>query len=448
MVKTNPQSLEIDIQLITFEPLCFLVTVWGTLENGPVVMMLEALTVGNGVMVTDVQVEDEASRPQPFTLSDNQLHIAASPFCLRYTVRSQYRDCVGADRRAYFTYPFANAQEFFMGAGVLPYPVNLAAIAEQLRVAVSVTGLPDDWQLFSNGFLTDPHPAKLDSFFLYAAPVPQPTLHRYQRLGDKVTFQFLVQRGRELPHSLPYICAYLDETLAWLERHLAPYRQAPTIHILFLQAAADFAEQTNNLAFATGENVLNGIITYAPDNPVYLEQLFGQADYATFLLDGLAHELVHTYTTTVWQGRYKAVLYPAPDCPSPVAHLLGEALAGYIHRLYLRQRDSEHNGSDFPPGFIAQDVVFAREQQKKRGRNHPFLDLFLFDQELRPHGCTLLMLVGEIMRERQISRQPYADVDFLLMKLAEKWGLEMGERGRALLLPSMTPDYASALLGS
>lgn len=445
MVKNSSQSLEIHIQLLSLEPMRFSVSVWGRLENGPAVIVLEALTVGNGVTVTDMQVEAEDSRPQSFTVSDNQLHIPISPFYLCYTVQSQYQTCVGADRRAYFTYPFANLHEFFIGTGVLPYPVSLPEIAEQLRVEVMVAGLPDDWQLFSNGFLTDPHPAKLDSFFLYAAPVHHPTIHRYRGQGDEVTFQLLVQRGRELPHALADICAFLDETLAWLEQHLAPYRQAGTIHILFLQAAADFAAQTNNLAFATGENVLNGIITYAPNDPAYLDRLFGQADYATFLLDGLAHELVHTYTTTAWQGRYKAVLYPSSDCPVPVSHLLGEALAGYIHRLYLRQRASEGNSANFPPGFIAQDVAYALEQQKKRGRNHPFLDLFLFDQAVHQQGCTLLALVGEIMHERQLTHQPYADVDFLCAKLTEKWGVEMGERGRDLLLPMITPDYAQML---
>lgn len=412
------------------------IEVIGALTEMPGPLVLEALTVGNGVTVTGVELEDEIARPQPITPHQNQLPLSLSSFRLRYTVQSQYRACVGADRQVYFTYPFANEDEFFIGAGILPYPANLSTLAHELTVQVELINLPGGWQTFSNGPLN--HPAKLDSFFLYAAPDLRPQQHTFAGQGHPITFHLLAPRGRELPLPFTDITTHLDNTLIWLEQNLAPYQQASEIFVLFLQAAADFETQTNRQAFATGENVLNGIVTYAPNDPTYLQRLFGQSDYVAFLRDGLAHELVHTYTTTAWQGKYKAVLFPAPDCPPQVQHLLGEALAGYIHRLYMRQQINPVTGLAFPDGFT-QDVAFAYEQQKKRGRNHPFLDLFLFDRALRQKGMTLLALVGVAMRERQLSREPYLSLDLLLR------GSEAGERGRDLLLPPTTPDYASLL---
>ena len=413
-----------------------------TLVAAPEPLILEALVVGEGIKVTGITVEDENARPQPLTLQANQLHIPVSSFRLRYTVQSAYRVCVGADRQVYFTYPYGNDEEFFIGAGLLPYPANLPALADDLTVQVTLRHLPPNWQVFSNGSLD--HPAKLDSFFLYSAPDLRPQTHTYTGLGHPLTFHLLAPRGRELPLPFADLTTHLDHTLAWLEKNLAPYQQANDIFVLFLQAAADFATQTHDRAFATGENVYNGIVTYAPDDPPYLQRLFGQSSYAAFLRDGLVHELVHTYTTTAWQGKYKAILFPASDCPPQVQHLLGEALAGYVHRLCLRELANPTSGLAWPEG-LHQDVAFAYEQQKKRGRNHPFLDLHLFDQALRHEGMTLLTLLGEVMRERQLTREPYNGLDFLWRKLEEKWGINLGQRGRDLLLPPSTSDYATIL---
>lgn len=445
MVKNMTFKLGMNVTLLSLEPMCFRVMVNGMLKDDTPILQLEALRVGNGIAVTDIEVLDEKARPQSFTLSENQIHISVSPFQLRYTVQSQYQACMGADRRFYFTYPFANETEFFIGTGVLPFPVALPEIAAALEVSITVTGLPDGWQIFSNGLLDHPHPAKLDGFFLYAAPLPPAFVHHYLEQGDRVTMHLLVQRGRALPLSFERITIFMDETLTWLEQHLAPYRQASPLNILFLQAPTDFEIQTNGLAFATGENVLNGIITYAPYDARYLERLFGESDYGFFLLDGLAHELVHTYTTTVWQGQYKAMLYPAPDCPSQIAHLLGETLAGYVHRLYMHERIQAASDSPFPAAFMALDVARALEQQKSRGRNHPFLDLFLFDQELHRYGCSLVALLGTILREQMGTPLSYNGIDFLLEWLDAKWGIRLGERGRELLLPHFTPDYSALL---
>jgi len=280
------------------------------------------------VRVQDLTAE-AAGQSIPVRLAGQRLTVAAAtPITLCYSVSTPFTDCLGADRQVDLILPFINMNEVFFGTGVIPYPAELPRIADELQVSFRLTELPDGWQAFSSMSTGGAHPAKLDGFFCYGSLGQAPEISTYAGREKHVTLRWLTQHGKAFD-DLPFLIDSARRWLDWLEANLAPYSGLEQIDVLLLRAPHDYRAQTGGNAFATGENVLNGIVAYGPDAPMELAKL-GYPTYRAFLVSGLLHEILHFYTTVAWNGQYKSILYPAPDCPRPDSRMIGETLNLYF----------------------------------------------------------------------------------------------------------------------
>ena len=221
---------------------------------------------------------------------------------------------------------------------------------------------------------------------------------------------------------------FFDSYMDRLERDLAPYRRAREINFLVLQPPADFEALAGGRTFATGENVLNGIVCYAPREPDYVEKRFGYASYARFLYEGLAHELLHFYTSMSFDASEKTVLYPAPDCPAYASHLLAEALNLYFCSQYAGELVPEARGS-----FEAW-LERCSARRSRTGAPQPLLDLRELDAHLRACGSSLLALFRELLLVKLEKPGPYSSAAFLFDTM----------RGRLGVAPP--PELESAIL--
>lgn len=377
-------------------------------QNVPVPFVLEALAVGNGITVADLTLMDAQGQPLAYTLADKLITLAAGDFTLCYAVHTHYQACVGADREHELIYPFINAEEVFFGSGVLAHPYPLPAWETQLQVTFALADLPSGWQVFST--MGEGHPAKLDGFFIYCTPDQQPVICEL----PGVTLRLLGQRHKTFLVSLPELADYCQGVMNWLETRLAPYRGVPAINILLLQAPDDYPALAHQRSFASGENVLNGIITYGSVAPDRMRTWLGYNSYAEFLYHGLTHELLHLYTSTAWQSKYKSVLYPAAHCPPSHARLIGEALNIYFQEQYVLNYLGRSFVEERLPHYQEHDDVFR---------------LWQFDQALQQQGLSLLHLFRALIQQ---APSPYASAQVIFDTLAKTFGLTAG--GDAALL--------------
>lgn len=406
----------------------------GAARNGAA---LPALAVKNGVEIADLSVLDDAGRAVPFTVEGETLLIEAAAFRLSYALQTGYTQCVGSDKDVDFLYPFLNANEIFFGSGAIAYPTPLPDLAETMQVSFHLTNLPAGWRVFSNLTAAEISPAALDGFFVYCAPAQPVERYTFKGVDRSIDFRLCVQYGKSIPLAPQEIWQYVETYCQWLERHLRPLSHLQTVNILILQAPAEFEAVANGRSFATGENVWNGIAAYAPTDGAYLRRMFNYSAYAYFLYDGLTHELMHYYTTTAWQGKYKSILYPAPDCPPQAARLLGETLNFYFHDRYLRRYVS---GSDAQ--FITETLARARLSQEQTGRPNPLLGLFVVDLYLRSRGSSLLELFGRMLARQQATGEPYRSMAILFEVLEEEFGLTLPVEYREILLGTRMADPA------
>lgn len=351
-------------------------------------LQFDALTVGNGIEIKHLTCD------APFTIDENVL-VITEPCQLRYELHTVYRDVVGDDRDVYVMYPFINEREVFFGVGAVPYPVNYADIADEFTFGYELQRLPAGWQMFST--LEPPAPGQLEGFFVYAV--------RGEAVSFKcgsTTFQWMMQPGKIFPLSGDEIETYITNYVRWLEANIGPFLP-DWVNLLFLQAPSNFAELSNQRTFTTGQNFSNGILTVGPNNPDYLQAMFGYDDYRFFLYDGMTHELMHYYTTTSWQGKYKAYLYPAPNASPYTSRLTGEALNIYFHRQYLYQH---WYGS--PERFYERDIPGSIKKAQQRGIRAPLADLHLLDKALQEHGTSLLEQFRRLVSERKAINTPMA----------------------------------------
>lgn len=291
-------------------------------------LVFEAIAAQNGITVENLTITDTNAQPIDYTVDDDVISIDADQYVLQYTLHTQYDACVGADRNYYLIYPFMNPDEICLGSGAIPYPQG-----ELLPYEFQVKKMPPEFGVFSN--LEPMHPEKVGTFFLYASRHQNIERFTYQYAGgNTLQLSFLTQHNVTLPFELTTLYAFLHNWLAFLEKHIGSYQRTKHINCLVLQAPHDFEQQANNRTFATGENMLNGIVTYAPSSAAYLHKQFGHDDYEYFLYDGFTHELGHLYTSA-GNSTQKCILYATPDCPSEDRMLIGEALNGYVHELYM-----------------------------------------------------------------------------------------------------------------
>lgn len=401
---------------------------------------LEALAIDQGLRVVDFQVTDDSNQPIDFEIAGTMIDIAAADFHITYDIESDYGDCVGADVDVELVYPFMNEEEIFLGSGIIAYPWLLQELETDIEARLWIENLPTDWKVLSSFVGEEISPATLDGFFWYAASELVVEEHIYQGREQFIKFGLGVQKEKRIPIRGQELWGFIDGCLDWMETHLAPYRQAEEIHILMLQAPENFQDIAQRPTFATGENVLNGIVTYGPDSSRYFERLFGYSDYKLFLLDGMAHELMHTYTTTAWQGKYKSVLVPTVGCPSNHARLIGEGLNQYFHRQILY---GYLDGST--ERFFTETLAHTLNRQRQWGQKEVLLDLLVFDAYLREQDCSLMALFGAMIQEKQRDRTAYESGEWMLDVLGETLGIQVSEAYRELLLGNDVPDYVGLM---
>jgi|GEM_PF-4330866 len=406
-------------------------------DEAHVALTMPALKVKNGVEVKGLTVTDERGQDVPFTIADDTLSIDAPSFEVAYAIQTRYAECVGSDKEVDFVYPFVNAEEIFIGSGVIAYPSHIRDLDEKIHAEFRVLNLPSGWQMFSNLTSGSISPAVLDTFFVYCAVTQNLSQHVFSGVHGQIVFQLCVQHGKNIPMTPEDLWQYLDTYVHWLEQHLVPLRHLQEIKLLILQAPANFAELANDRSFATGENMVGGIVTYAPVDPQYVQRRFRYDTYSDLLYHGLTHELMHYYTTTVWQGKYKSVLYPAADCPPAHARLIGESLNIYFHEPYVQRY---FWGSD--EQFVVETVARAIQIEQDRQQPHPLLSLFLLDTYLRSMKRSLLALF-RCMLERQQSRwRPYHSLELLFDVAREDLGIALPVEYREMLLGMRTADTA------
>ena len=396
---------------------------------------LEALTVGNGVAVTDLAVRDPDGSPISFEVYQATLTVKARAFTLAYTLRTPFTVCVGVDNARVMMYPFATPWEVFFGSGSLAYPADWHNTQDDLLVTCQIVNLPLDFGVFTSLAAPDEIlPAQLPSFFMYVSLDPAISSHRYTyQNGHTLTFNLLVQDGKDIPIPAREVFALIDAYLGFLEKRLSPYGKTDTINILILQAADDFQQIAYGQTFATGETVINGITCYAPTDGDYLDTLFGYRDYVYYLHEGLTHELTHLYTSAGDDAQHKALVYPSHDCRRRVRQLIGEALAGYTHSLYMH-RETRH-------GFITGKVARWLNRQQASGQRSPHLDLFLFDVWLRAQGSTLLDVFAALIRRQQHTDRPFESAAILFEAAETDLGIPVPDALQDQMTGDAVPDY-------
>lgn len=381
---------------------------------------LQAFVVGNGISLLNWQVTSAECR-----LDGTQICITGTNFRIQYDIEVLHEVCLGSSRDVDFLYPFLNPNEVFFGTGLLPVPQEEAVVTFRLQ------GLPEGWQEFSSLTPGGMHVDKLSAFFCYCAPQLKPAGHVHQGQKQDVALNLLVQSGKTLPVPAQALFDFFDKYMHWLEESLAPYQRAAQIHFLILQAPPDFAERAQQRTFASGENVLNGIACYAPADTEYLKSYFGYTSYAQCIYEGLAHELLHFYTSAAFEARQKSVLYPSPDCTSYAIRLLGDALNVYFYSQYVSEHVPEARGA------FETRIARAIARQEKTGQRQPLLDLQTLDAYLQENHSSLLALFRAMLVRKLADRTPYESASFLFETMRTQLKISPPEElERAVLLQS------------
>ena len=376
----------------------------------PGVTTFELAALAGLAQVNDLTAEADG-KPLPIQMSDAATFTieAELPVTLRYRLSTKFDACMGASRLSDLIVPFINAEEVFLGTGAIPYPTDLPQIADDLHVDFQISDMPDGWQAFSSLSTGGAHPAKLDGFFCYCCPRREPEISVYEGKEKHVTFRWLTQHGTT-SSDLPFLIDSTRRWLEWLETNLAPYSGLEQIDVLLLRAPEDYLAQTDGNTFATGENVLNGIVAYGADAPAELAK-YGYSTYRAFLVSGLLHELLHFYTTAAWSGRYKSTLYPAPDCPRSDRRFIGEALNLYFSEQFALEL------------LGAPAEAFAEKIQPRGvfGSLAPLADL---DQALHVRGTSLRALFAALLERKRKDRTGYLSIDWMFTVLRADFGIE------------------------
>lgn len=366
---------------------------------------LAALTPGTGITAPRWRLSCGQPQGEDFSVD-------GPDFALEYELAVPHKVCLGSDKRADLLYPFMNDGEVFFGTGCLP------VTEEDCEVSLRLAGLPPGWSEFSSLAPGGMSAEKLRGFFCYCSGGQAPAEHVFRGAAQETKLRVLAQRGKELPMGAGELFSFFDGYMGWLEGSLAPYRRAPEINYLVLQAPPDFEALAGSRSFATGENVLNGVACYAPPGDGYIRERFGYRSYAHFLYEGLAHELTHFYTSGVCGVPSKTVLYPAPDCPGYASRLIAEALNLYFCTQYVSEHVPEGRGS-----FDAW-IERCRGRLSATGARQPLLDLLELDSWLQGRGSGLLALFREMVLLRLDDRRPYASAAFLFDTLRSRLGVE------------------------
>ncbi len=355
-------------------------------------------------------------------------------FAITYQLKTELKACVGSHRDIYLNYPFSNEYEAFISAGSLPELVS--DFAGDLKI--DLVNVPDKWQVYSNVEPMDP--AKLASFFIYASSAEAPTeaFHEFKN-GSVLKLRWQVQVGKTVPFSFAEILPVIHNWLDWLETQVGPYTKTEALNILVLQVPDNFRELVSAPTFATGENMMNGIVCYAPPDKDYLERFFGYRDYGYFLLDGIVHELAHLYASA-GDAACKSVLYAAPDASRHARQLIGEALPGYIHRLYL----FAHYQQDLLK-FFTNEVTHWLKLLIQRNRASLLFRWLLLDIHLQTAHQSSVLKVFAAMIDAQLAHdQAFISHKIVLDALASL-NIYLADDYQELLSPEFDGDVLELL---
>ena len=397
----------------------------------------ELLLSRPGVRLDNLQVGDTNGNNVKHYPHGGAIEFAVKQFEISYCVVVDHSDCVGVDRETEFIFPFINEHEVFFGTGLFPFPVNLHEPDADVEFSFNVEGVSADWHIYSSLDVGRLAAAKLDNFFWYANADRAPQQIFLDEGQEPIRFQLLVQRDKNIPISSGEFGEFLSRYTSWVECNITPYRQLADINCLILQAPPDYLNMTENTSFATGENVINGIAAYGPDDPDNYQKL-GCETYRDYLLEGIAHEIMHYFTTTAIQGKYKSILYPSPDCPPAHARFIGESMNLYC----IYQFIGEYMGDPFR---LQDHLKFHLGWVQKSKRRSGLLDAYLFDQFLIENGRSLLSLFSAMVKRKQEEPGPYTSGEFILETLHEKMKIEVLSDVAELILGDATPDYNSII---
>jgi len=390
-----------------------------------------------GVRMEDLQVRDGNGQAVNYSVNGGEIEFTSRQLEISYSVVVGYSDCVGVDRETEFNFPFVNEHEIYFSTGLFPFPLNLHNPDANIELAFHVDGVPDGWQMFSSFDAGELTTNKLDNFFWYTNSKQKPQQINIQGQENQIHFQVLTQRGKHIPISADEFSKFLTQYLNWLESNIAPYCQLAEVNCLILQAPSDFKELTQNTSFATGENVINGIMAYGPDDPDNYKML-GSATYRDYLFEGIAHEIMHFYTTTAIQGKYKSVLYPGSDCPPAHARLIGESMNLYCAYQFVGEYLED-------PLRLQSQLKFHLGRAGKTTRRNSLLDAYILDQYLEGKGSSLLALFSAMIRWKQAEPGPYSSGAFIFEALSDRLKIELSSEIEELILGAAIPDYNSII---
>lgn len=432
------------VDLTGYAENCFTVTATFHMHKPNNLFTLSAMAVNNGINFELLTLETLDGERIPLNSPDfDSLFIAPQNFKISYSVSSVYGNCMGVDKKYDFIYPFFDheEEEFFFGTGLLIYPTRMRHDDIYADAFLKLVNLPEGFSLYTNFWLDSGNEGeiseeKLDGFFVYSARRVAPVVEQFP-LNDGRMFELhvLVEHEKSIPFGEEDLIRFADGYMDFLEDEIAPFKQSEQIKLLMLQAPPNFLKTANHRTFATGENFVNGIITYAPHDEVYLKRVFGYTDYAYYLYDGFVHEMMHFYTTCS-TNRAKSAIFSSPDCSRHDCWMIGEVLASYFHNMYMAKY---YKGS--LTHFITHNIVNALNLWKRNNQRNYTLDWFAFDIHLRyEHDLSLRALFREMVLEKQRDRTPYTSVEWVF-EVLERMGVEVEEDTRVFLRKSALPDY-------
>lgn len=400
-------------------------------------LLLPVMGQKPGVKVTGLSAAIRGGTAVRPRVTGELIRRPGAAFSLEYAISIRLKHSIGTDKDSDLLYPFLNEDEIFLASGALPYPEDLPRLASRIKASMRVTGLPDGFKVFSSVEGPSLCPGQLDSFFIYCSS-KSPADHVYYGKRGATRLSLLVQKGKRIPLNTSQVWRHTDKVMRELERSFSPYGGVMKVGILVLQAPADFERVAGGRTFATGENVPGGVLVYAPAAAGYIRKNFGHSGYASFLRDGLAHELTHFYFTAAWQGRYKSLLFPAGTCPPRHKRLLGETLTLYFHRAIIGSRDGK---ASFLAGEIRPRLAAWEAKPSKSG----VLDLLLLDLWLREGGSSLRNAVRSLIRKYGTRHKPYPSARALTQAAEQSRRAALPSWLRRTILGDHSPDYIERL---
>ncbi len=403
------------------------------LENKTNKIILNALAVKTGIKINNLVISDNKNNSITYTIKDNFITVNENSFTINYTLNTVFTDCMGFNKRTEFLYPFINQHEFFLGSGSVPYPENMSEISDKLKITTQIINQPDFIKTLSNIKFRSNFLPLIDTFFIYSSN--KNIIHKFTFHGQKntINFQIVIQKNKQIPITADKLFSYINDYCIWLESNLTPLEHVNKINIIILQAINNFTELTRNEAIATAENMLNTIIIYGPDNSEYYKKLFNYSDYAKFIYDAITHELMHSYTTMSWHGKYKSILYPDKKCSNQDARFIGEALNMYFHNYYLENYFSNSNEI-----FITKIIFDSFINYIKNG-NDSLMRLFLLDFYLKKNNSSLLKLFSELLKH---TKQAYHSLEILFKASKKYLKITIDDKFRKIILNENQADIS------